>query len=557
MKATSGTMEADTDPEGPAETDSETYRIVVADAVSASGLEPLTVDTRFDVVEAAGWPSERLHEALADAQALIVRSATRVDAELLAHAPRLKVIGRAGVGVDNIDMEAATAKGIAVLNAPAGNTISAAELTMALLLAAVRKVAGADRSMRAGDWNRKDFAGTELQRKTLGLVGAGRIGGEVARRARSFEMKILAYDPYLPEGRADDLGIHLVPLDELIETADIISLHVPLTATTRGIIGEEQLERMKRTSFLVNVGRGGLVDEDALARALHEGSIAGAALDVFHEEPLPDSSPLREAPNLVLTPHLGASTAEAQERVAVEIAHAVRGALLEGDLSRALNAPAIGGETLRRLRPLLDLGGRMGRLAFVLADGGIKRAEIRYAGGTPDEDEVDPLRPLSAAVLTGILTDIVGGEEVNYVNALHLAEARGIRVATSQESRHRDYAEYLVATLEAEGGTVRVAGALLGEQHPRVVSIDGMDIDLPPHGTMIILRNQDVPGVIGRVGTLLGERQLNIADYRQSRRAPGGQAMAVVTVDGDVTQGALSALREIPGVRDVRMVALD
>ena len=533
-----------------------TLRVVVADAVSPSGLEPLTGDARFEVVEAAGWDADRLHEALAEAQALIVRSATKVTPELLSRAPRLQVIGRAGVGVDNIDMEAATARGIAVLNAPAGNTTSAAELTMALLLAAVRKVAAADRSMREGEWNRKALAGTELRRKTLGLVGAGRIGGEVARRARSFEMKVIAYDPYLPEQRAEELGIQLVSLEEVLEAADVISLHTPLTATTRNILGRDQIARMKPTAILVNVGRGGLVDEEALAEALGEGTIAGAALDVYEEEPLPETNPLRSAPNLVLTPHLGASTAEAQERVAEEIAHAVRGALLEGDLSRALNAPNIGGEALRRLRPLLDLGGRMGRLAFALADGGIEKVEIRYAGEGPGDDDVDPLRPLSAAVLAGILKDIVGVEEVNYVNALHLAENRGIRVTTSTQSRHRDYAEHLTATLEADGGQVRIAGALLGEKHPRVVSIDGMDIDLPPHGTMIVLRNRDVPGVIGRIGTVLGERDLNIADYRQSRTAPGGDAMAVVTVDGDVDPGAVSALREIPEVRDVRVVEL-
>jgi D-3-phosphoglycerate dehydrogenase / 2-oxoglutarate reductase len=532
-------------------------RVVVADKVSASGLAPLTGDDRFEIIEAAGWPEERLREALAGARGLIVRSATKVTSGVLEAAPSLEVVGRAGVGVDNIDMDAATARGVAVLNAPAGNTVSAAELTMALMLAAVRKVAGADRSVRRGEWNRKDYGGNELRWKTLGLVGAGRIGSEVARRARAFKMKVVAYDPYLPEERAQELGIKLVSLETLLESADVVSLHTPLTDTTRGIIGTNEMARMKPTAFLVNVGRGGLTDEAALARALQEGSLAGAALDVFETEPLPDDSPLRSAPNLVLTPHLGASTEEAQERVAEEIAHAIRAALLEGDLSRALNAPAIGGEALRRLRPLLDLGGRMGRLAFVLADGGIREVEIRYAGSEAERKGVEPLKPLAAAVMAGVLAEIVGRDGVNFVNALHLAKTRGIRVATSTDPRHRDYAEYLEASVESEGSTVRVAGAVLGERFLRVVSIDGMDIDLPPHGTMIVLRNQDVPGVIGRVGTALGEREMNIADYRQSRAAPGGKAMAVVTVDGEVGADTLAALREIPEVRDARMVRLD
>lgn len=529
--------------------DADVYKVVATDRISESGLEPLLEDDRFQVVQAAGWDQADVDEALRDAHGVIIRSGTQVTADFLEKAPNLQVIGRAGVGVDNIDLEQATSRGIAVLNAPAGNTISAAELTMALLLSAVRKVPMADQSLREGRWDRKSFGGKELRGKTLGLVGAGRIGGEVGRRARAFEMKVLAYDPHLPEERAEDLGFELAGFDEVIERADVISLHTPLTSSTKGMIGREQLQRMKSSALLVNVGRGGLVDEDALVEALENEEIAGGALDVYETEPLPEDSPLRKAPNLVLTPHLGASTSEAQERVASEIAHAVRGALLEGDLSRALNAPAIGGEALRKLRPLLDLGGRVGRLAGALARGGIVGVDVRYAGAAA-EGTRDPLNPLSASVLTGVLSDILGAEEVNYVNALHLAEGRGIKVATSTQSRHRDYSEYVEAVVETDDGQARIAGALLGERHPRVVSIDGFDIDLPPHGTMVVLRNQDVPGVIGKVGTILGEQGLNIADYRQSRRSPGGEAMAAVTVDGEVTPAVLDALRQVPEVQD-------
>lgn len=527
------------------------YRIVVADRISASGLRALAENDRFEVVEAAGWEPERLHEALAEADGLLVRSATRVDRALLGHGPRLKVIGRAGVGVDNIDLEAATERGIPVLNAPAGNTIAAAELTMALLLALVRRVAAADRSVRAGEWKRSAFGGVELRGRTLGLVGAGRIGGEVARRARAFGMHVIANDPYLSSERAEDLGVERVSFDEVLEKSDVISLHIPLVASTEGLIDAEALRRMKPSAFLVNVARGGIVDETALAAALESGEIAGAALDVFGEEPLGTESPLREAINLVLTPHLGASTTEAQELVAAEIAEAVRDALLEGDLSRAVNAPAIGGEMLRRVRPLLELGERMGRLAFALAPGAIRSVGIHYAGENPEAT-----KPLSASVLRGLLANIVGRDQVNFVNALHLAEVRGIQVTSAVRSHDPDFPELIEVLLDTDGGRIEVAGTLLGDLYPRIVRIDDFHIDLVPEGTMVVLHNRDVPGVIGKVGTLLGSLDLNIAGYHQSRLAPGGAALAAVSVDGEVTPDVIEALRRLPEVSDVHTAEL-
>ncbi len=358
------------------------YLVIAADKISASGLEPLTSDERFRVEMANGWKQEQLLEALGEAHGLIVRSATIVTRELMDAAPELRVIGRAGVGVDNIDLEAATERGIPVINAPEGNTVSAAELSMALILSLARKVSGADRSVRDGEWERSRFAGTELRGKTLALVGAGRIGGEVARRAQGFGMKTVAYDPYLTAERARDLGLHRVSFEEALERADVLSLHVPLTPQTEGMIGAEEFGAMKSAAFLVNAARGGVVDEDALVTALEAGEIGGAALDVFAEEPLPEGSPLRSAPNLVLTPHLGASTAEAQELVATEIAEGVKAALIDGDLSRALNAPAIGGEALRKLRPLLSLAESLGRVAGALVDGGMSKAKCACPGRT-------------------------------------------------------------------------------------------------------------------------------------------------------------------------------
>ena len=364
----------------PGETGGGSFRVVIADPVLASGLAPLVDDPRFEVVERLGLKGDELAAALADADAVIVRSASRITREALERAEHLRVIGRAGVGVDNIDVEAATERGIAVLNAPSGNTVSAAELAFALLLALVRRVPTADRSMKEGHWDRKSLGGIELYGKILGLVGAGRIGATVAQRARAFGMKIIAFDPYLTAERADSLNIQLETLDGVLEKADIISLHVPMTNATRGLIGEAELQKMKRSALLVNAARGGVVDEAALYRALTENWISGAALDVFEKEPPPADHPLRSLPNIVLTPHLGAATIEAQENVALEIAEAVRAALVEGDLSRAVNAPAIGGEAMQRLRPLLDLTERLGRLIQAIADGPVSRIDVRYSG---------------------------------------------------------------------------------------------------------------------------------------------------------------------------------
>ena len=529
----------------------ERLTILVADKVSETGMQLLLSDPHFDVIQAHGWEPEQFTEALGRAHALIVRSATKVTRELLEGADHLRVIGRAGVGVDNIDLDAATEKGIPVLNAPSGNTISAAELTFALILAVVRRIPSADRSVRAGEWTRSRFAGMELRGKTLALVGAGRIGGEVARRAQSFGMRTIAYDPYLVEERAAAIGLERVSFEEALQVADVLSLHVPLTASTEGMIGAEQLAAMKSSAFLINAARGGVVDEAALSKALVEGEIAGAALDVYAEEPIPDGSPLREAPNLVLAPHLGASTAEAQELVATEITAAVRAALLEGDLSRAVNAPAIGGEELRRLRPLMDLARKMGRLGSALARGGISQLQLKLAGG-----KGEALRPLSASALCGLLEQVVGPDEVNFVNAQHIAQERGISITASILPEKRAYHQYLELVVSADGGSIRVAGALLGEGHPRIVHLDGYEVSVFPGGTLLVLRNRDVPGVIGRVGTLLGKHELNIEAYHQAKGKGGREALAAISVDGEVSEALLRDLRATPEVEQVRVVDL-
>ena len=523
-------------------------RVLLADRIPASGLAPL--EEEFELVEATGLDTAGLRDALAEADAVLIRSSTTLDRSVLEGQSRLKVIGRAGVGVDNIDIEAATEQGIAVFNAPSGNTASAAELTMALMLAVMRKVPAADRSMRAGEWDRKRFRGAELQGKTLALIGAGRIGGEVARRARAFGMRIIAYDPYLQEERAKHLEIEAVPLDEALRRGDVVSLHVPLTDGTRGLIGADQLALMKPTAVLVNAARGGVLDETALADALRQERIAGAALDVYAAEPPSDDHPLRDLENVVMTPHIGAATEEAQHNVAHEVAQSVRDALLTGDVSRAINGPAVGGELVRRLGPLMDLATRLGQVARALC-GRIETLDVRY-GGSAEEKAV---RPLTTAVLVGLLRDVLGPENVNLVNATHLAAGRGIHTSRSFIQDPGGFPELLEVRVAGHGCETRVAGTVRGD-HARIVRINDYELDVRPSGVLVILRNRDVPGVIGHVGTLLGQAGVNIGEYHQGRLEAGGEALAAIAVDGKLSARLLEELSDLPEILTVHQVAL-
>jgi D-3-phosphoglycerate dehydrogenase / 2-oxoglutarate reductase len=528
----------------------ERFRILLADRIPASGLQPLQ-DPRFELVETTGLAGDALAAALCEVDAVIVRSTTTIDRPSLARTERLRVIGRAGVGVDNIDVDAATEKGIPVFNAPSGNTIAAAELTMALMLAVMRQVPAADRSMREGEWDRKRFRGSELQGKVLALVGAGRIGGEVARRARPFGMRIIASDPFLQEERARQLGIESVSLEEALSQGDVISLHVPLTDQTANLLDRDRIRLLKPTAIVVNAARGGVVDEAALAEALRDGRIGGAALDVFSSEPLLPDSPLRGLENVVLTPHIGAATTEAQHNVAHEVSEAVRNALLDEDFAPAVNAPAVGTEQIRRLKPLLELATRLGRVGRALA-GNVQSVELRYAG----ESDEEALRPLTAAAMLGMLIDVVGRGGVNLVSALHLAEARSIRVSRVLLEPHPDFGERVELRIGSGGMETRLAGALRGDQ-PRIIRINAFPIEVRPQGVLLLLRNRDVPGVIGRVGTLLGEAEVNIGEYHQGRVEAGGEAMAAIAVDQKLEPRVVDALKGIPDIIDVRQVVLD
>lgn len=548
-------------------------RLVLADPLTPEGLELLAREPELQVDDYSGMERSALLESLRGASGLIVRSRTRVDAELLAAADALEVVGRAGVGVDNIDMEVATRRGIAVLNAPGGNTLSTAELTIGLILAVTRRIPAADRSVREGRWDRRGLRGNQLHGRVLGVIGAGRIGSAVIRRARSLGMEVLVHDPFLTSDRAGDLGIERSDLDGLLERSDIVTLHVPLTDATRGMIGREQIQRMKPGAYLVNAARGGLVDELALAEALEANRLAGAALDVYEREPLAANHPLRSAPHMVFTPHLGAATDEAQREVSREIAAAVREALLAGDFAGALNAPYIDPGDRTRVLPILELGQRLGTLLSRLTDGRGDRVEVRYAGPAHRV-----LRPLAAAVMEGFLRPTMDCS-LNLVNSLTLAAERGIEVGRARLGDVADYANYveLAATVPTEtgpavaledrsaegdgargGGSMRevvVGGALLGEaQHPRIVRIGEFHVSTVPRGVLLLVRNQDIPGVIGEVGTRLGRARINIAEYHQARRQAGGEALGVITVDGAVPGAVLEEIRALPAVEDVRQV---
>jgi len=423
---------------------------------------------------------------------------------------------------------------------------------MALMLAVVRRVAAADRSMKAGAWDRGKLGGGELYGKTLGLVGAGRIGSEVAKRARAFGMRVLIYDPFLQHDRAKALGAELGTLDEVLGEADVLSLHVPLTDTTAGLLGPAELLKLKSTAIVLNVARGEIIQEGALYDALRTGAIAGAGLDVYHVEPLPADHPLRTLENAVLTPHLGASTEEAQQNVALEISAAVRAALLDGDLSAAVNAPGVGGDRMRRLKPLLDLAERLGRIGATLAGTRLKTVEVRYAGR-----EEDGLGPLAAAALIGVLSEVLGHGAVNVVNVAHLAAGRGIGIERTRLSPREDYAEYVELRLNDAEDSLRVAGAVLEGAHLRIVRIRDYHVDILPKGYIVLLKNRDVPGIIGQVGTALAKASVNIGQYHVARLEAGGEVLAAIGVDARLTPDLVESLKRIPEVTMIRQVGLD
>jgi len=530
-----------------ADTTSATTRVLIADAVSDKGVELLRDTPGFEVTVRTGMSQDELRETIGDFEGLVVRSATKVTGDVLASSGRLRVIGRAGTGVDNIDLDAATRAGVVVMNAPGGNSVAAAELTVAHLMALARNLVQANAELRAGRWERKKYVGVELDGKTLGVVGLGRIGREVARRAKGLRMEVLGFDPFVSSEVAEGFGVTYVELDELLARSDVVTLHLPMTQETRHLIDAGAIARMKPGARLINCARGGLVDESALIDALESGHLAGAALDVFETEP-PSDRRIVDHPRIVATPHLGASTREAQERVGTEIAEKIRDYLQSGTILDAVNFPAIDRETSAALEPIMDLAVRLGSLAGQIAEGGYRRLDARTLGNMAEHS----LRPIVMAAVKGLLGHAVEGE-VSYVNALLLAKERGITVEEGRSSEASPYSGLLRLTLETDAGTTTVAGTLLAPEQPRLVEVDGLTIESRPEGHMLFVRNRDVPGVVGKIGTILGRSGVNIAGIHLGRTADQEGAISIIDVDLPVPPdiSEIESFEEITGVRSV------
>ena len=535
-------------------------KIIVAEKISASAVAQLQ-EPDWTVLTADQLDG-KLEEQLETADALIVRSAVQADANLLEHAKKLRVIGRAGVGVDNIDLEAATHKGIAVMNTPGANAVAVAEQTLGMMLAMARHLCRADTLMHAGKWEKKSLQGTELRGKTLGIIGLGRVGMEVARRARAFGMELVGHDPFVSVAVAKDHGIKVTELDELYAAADYITLHVGLTPQTTGMIHEASIAKMKKGVRLVNCARGELVNEADLVAALKTKHVAAAALDVFAEEP-PKASPLLALDNVVLTPHVGGSTFEAQEAVGVQIAQQVKEYLKHGVIQNAVNVPSVSAEEYALMQPYIVLAERMGAFLSQVSEGSIEEVSIRYSGHIA-EWKTELIRN---GAIKGILNQALE-EKANLVNAATIAEERGLRVLESHKAKASTGGAGSVLTIILTSSTEEhmVKGAVLHGDAPRLLHVDGIDVEAPLERSLIYLRNRDVPGVIGRVGTILGEESINIADFSLGRRAvekevqkesdQPREAIAVVHVDGRITEAVLAKLRTIPAVEKAKAVLL-
>lgn len=526
-------------------------KILVLDGVSEKGVEILREPGFEVVVDNEKHTEEELVKIIPEYHAVVVRSATKITAPVIEAAKNLIVIGRAGVGVDNIDVEAATRHGILVVNAPDGNTIAAAEHTMALMLALARNIPQANEKLKAGQWLRKEFMGVELRGKTLGVIGLGRIGTAVAKRALAFEMRVLGYDPYVSEEKARSIGVELVSLDEIYRQADFITVHLPLTKETKYLINKEAFAKMKKGVRIINVARGGVISEKDLYDAIKEGIVKGAAIDVFETEPTTES-PLFELDNVIVTPHLGASTREAQINVALDVAREIVNVLQGGMAMNAVNMPAIPQELMKTLRPYLQLGEKLGKFVAQIAPE-VETVEISYSGEIAQLETA----PISTAVLKGLLTPLVE-DSVNYVNAGVLARSRGIKVTEKKTETAEDYANLITVRVASERCKCEhsVAGTIFRENDARIVMVDGYRVDAVPEGYMIVAPHIDKPRIIGRVGTLIGNEDVNIASMQVGRKEVGGRAVMLLGIDAPVSEETLKEIAKVDGILDVKMVSL-
>ncbi len=528
-------------------------KVLVADKISPKGVAFLRQQTGFEVVEAYGSSPAKVLELVKDVHAIAVRSETKITAEVFAAAPLLKVVGRAGVGVDNVDVEAATERGVIVMNTPSGNTIATAELTFTHILCGARPVPQAAASMKRGEWDRKSFSGIELFKKTLGVVGLGRIGGEVAKRAQAFGMRVVAYDPYLAPSRAKAMQIEAVTLDELLVQSDYITVHMPLTDQTKYMIDEAALEKCKKGVRLFNCARGGIIKEAALIAGLKSGKVAAAGLDVFEDEPLAKDSEFRTLPNVTLTPHLGASTAEAQDAVGVEIAEQIVDVLAGGVIRNAVNMPTIDAAAVKVLGPYLDLGSKLGTLVQQVGPQQIASLRISYWGKIVDLD----VNAVTRAIQRGFLRRI-SGESINYVNAPSTLERLGVKCEIIKSTDDSGYTDLIKVEATAADGTVHSAsGTLIGKgNQPRIVEINGREVEVIADGKLLVLENLDQPGMVGQVGTILGTDKVNIADMSLSRLTPGGTAYMVVRVDSEPSADARQIIKGHAAIKLAKFVQL-
>ena len=522
-------------------------KVLVCDNVSPKGVNHLQAQDglEVEVVEGAVTDSQ-----LAEAEAIIVRSATNVTREVMAQAPQLRVVGRAGVGVDNVDVEAATERGIVVMNTPSGNTISTAELTFSMLMALARKIPQAHMSMKGGAWDRKAFAGTELSGKTLGVLGMGRIGSQVARRAIAFGMRVLAYDPYLSMSKARSLQVELLELDEVLQRADFITVHMPLSDDTRNLLDAAAFGKMKEGVYVVNCARGGIINEADLVGAIRDGRVAGAALDVYEAEPLPENAELRDLPQVVLTPHLGASTKEAQESVGLEVAEAVTDYLMNGAIRNAVNMPSLDAKTYEAVKPYLELGSKLGKLVAQLAPNRNDRLVITYGGKAAEV----PADPVTRYVLMGFLS-AAGGQDVNPVNVRSLASALGLLVEEVKAHDGPDYAEWMHVAAHVGEESVSAGGTFFGNR-PRIVRLSGRTVECVPEGVLFVMNNRDKPGMVGYIGSLMGEHEVNIGSMSLNRDEEGGEALTVLNLDSVPPAALLDKVNADPDISNVRVIRL-
>ncbi len=524
-------------------------KVLISDALSDAAVQIFRDrGVEVDFQPALGKDAARLAEVIGDFDGLAIRSATKATAELIAKAHRLKVIGRAGIGVDNVDLAAASAKGIVVMNTPFGNSITTAEHAIAMMFACARQIPAADASTRAGKWEKSRFMGTEITGKTLGLIGAGNIGSVVAARAIGLKMKVIAYDPFLSAERATAMGVERIEdLDELLGRADFITLHLPKTDKTADLLSAERIGRIKPGAHLINCARGGLVDEAAVAEALREGRLAGAAFDVFAVEPA-TANPLFEAPNVVCTPHLGASTSEAQENVALQIAEQMSDYLVSGAISNALNAPSVTAEEAPILKPWVRLAELLGSFAGQVTEHAVRDIEIEYVG----EVGALNLKPLTAALTAGLLKPLVGEGGVNMVSAPIVARERGVKIAETRKDAQGAFGSYVRLIVTTEKQTRSVAGTIYSDGKPRFIQIKGINLEAEPMANMLYTTNTDAPGYIGALGTKLGDLGVNIATFALGRAEKSGEALALLGIDAPLDPPTLEAIAALPQIRQAK-----